>query len=239
MSRFSRAHNVLRVVYNSVAYRLPTRLKYGLGKMIRTPRLPYRLVRPGAVVVQVGCPWDLLHAGRSRGIYFSLFAGPLGRVVIVEPDRENLARLHAFVSRHALRNVTVVEKGAWSKADRLRFLSDPSHPAANLVESVFDPHRVDRDGFQTTEIDVDSLDNILSALGIGQVDLISVTTNGSEREIVAGMSSTLRGTRYLSIIQGDEARKDLALLEERGFQVVGDDDRGRTYTNPAVAGCAQ
>jgi len=43
--------------------------------MLRAKRLPYKLIKQGWVVIQVGCPWDLLKAGQFRGIYFSMFVG--------------------------------------------------------------------------------------------------------------------------------------------------------------------
>jgi FkbM family methyltransferase len=227
VSRFSLLHNTLRVIYNNIFWRLPVGFKYGLGKVLRARRLPYRLLENGSVVVQIGCPWDILHAGRSRGIYFSIFSGKDGRVVIIEPDADNVKKLQSFMAEQNIGNITVVELGAWSGRTRLRFLSDPAHPAANLIEDVFDSKRTDLDKFSTSEIEVDAVDNILDELGISGVDLVSITTNGSESEILKGMTKTLRRARYVSIIPGKGVSHPV--LAETGFQVVGEDDRGLTY----------
>ena len=57
--------------------------------------------------------------------------------------------------------MTIVPLGAWNEKTTLRFLTDPDHPAANLVESVFDYSRSDRERFDVIEINVDSLESIL------------------------------------------------------------------------------
>jgi FkbM family methyltransferase len=227
VSRFSRFHNTLRVICNNLLWRLPVGFKYGIGKVLRARRLPYSLLRDGSIVVQIGCPWDILHAGRSRGIYFSIFSGTNGRVVIIEPDVDNVKKLQSFIAEQSIGNITVVELGAWSSRTRLRFLADPAHPAANLIEDVFDARRRDLDKFSMTEIDVDSIDNILEGLHVTSVDLVSITTNGSEAEILRGMNKTLARTRYVSIIQ--DKGVDYPVFAERGFRTVGEDDRGITY----------
>lgn len=227
LDRFSKLHNTLRVILNNLLWRLPTFAKYGVGRILRYSRIPYRLVKPGSTIVQIGCAWDLLHAGRSRAIYFSLFVGENGQVIIIEPNVENIRKLRSFISKGKIGNIIVVEKGAWSRKDKLRFLCDPKHPASNLLEEVFNEGRKDRENYDTVEIEVNSVDNILGGLGIERVNMISITTNGAEKEILEGMRESLNRCKYISLVKGKD--KQYPILEEYGYLEVGADDRGYTF----------
>lgn len=231
LSRHSALHNRLRRLGYAVLWRIPEGPKYAIGTWLRRYRLPYRLVRAGATVVQIGAPWDTLRAGRSRAVHFARIVGPRGRVVVFEPDGESVAALRAFARRRRLTNLTVVDKGAWSEAGELHFLRDPAHPAANLVERFFRDGRADRDQFERTSIAVDTLDTMLAAAGVETVDLLSITTNGSENDILEGMSAYRDRVRYVATI--GELRQYPALARY-GFVRLGDDDRGTTFVNPAL-----
>ncbi len=209
----------------ALLWKIPFNIKYPLGKAFRTCRNPYSVLKSGGVIVQVGCPWDLMLAGRSRGIYFSLFAGDTGRVIILEPDSESVKLLKQIKDERGLKNITIVASGVWSKKATLRFMSNPDHPAANLIEEVFNGKRSDRDSFAIGEIAVDSLDNILNGLGIHSTHLISITTNGSEAEILKGAEKILENTEFVSIV-GD---RSYDLLGKKGFVKIGNDDRGALY----------
>ncbi len=225
LSRFSRVHVLLRRVMNQVLWRLPFGLKYAVGGWLRSFRLPYRLVSAGDTVVQVGAPWDLLEAGRSRAWHFARRVGPTGRVVVIEPGEENVRCLKRRVREHDKVRVSVVAKGAWSKPCVLRFLVKPGHPAANIVEEVWRDERTAREDYEATEITVDSLQNMLGELGIDEITLLSITTNGSEGEILKGLGHYADRTRYLSMIS---TARYAAELRSMGFKTLGADDRGIT-----------
>ena len=83
LSRFSRVHTVLRRCGYAVLGLLPLQWRYRLGRAARHHRLPYKLLKQGDTVVQIGAPWDLLRMGRSRSMHFSYFVGDSGHVLIV------------------------------------------------------------------------------------------------------------------------------------------------------------
>lgn len=233
LSRHSRLHNMLRKIGYAVLWRLPEGPLYAIGTRLRRRRLPYRLLHPGATVVQLGAPWDTLKAGRSRAVHFARLVGPAGRVIVLEPDPDSVAALRAFTARHSLDNVTIVAKGAWSDTGEIDFLRDPRHPAANLVEAFYADDRGDRDQFERTTISVDRLDSMLTAAGIDRVDLLSITTNGSENDILEGMSNYRGRICYVATIG---TLKQYPALARLGFVKFGDDDRGITFVDPlAVA----
>lgn len=228
ISRMSAIHNILRKVMNNLLWALPMSLKYGqysFGMLWRNYRLPYSEIREGWVVVQMGAPWDLLQAGRSRAIHFSKRVGG-GQVVIIEPDEKNVTQLNEFIKKYNIDNIIVVPKGAWSKNTRLRFLIDDKHPASNLIEDVYDSTRTDISKYRVEEIDVDSLENILNELDIESVDLLSITTNGAEAEILNGLRNISSKIKRISII-GNPSRYPAIL--DLGFELSSEDDRGYFY----------
>jgi len=117
--------------------------------------------------------------------------------------------------------------GAWNKSTRLRFLINDKHPASNLVEEVFDDTRKDMKNFRSVEIDVDTIDNVLSNMDIDQIKLFSITSNGSEEEILEGAEATQKLVKYISII-GDPDKYPKIL--EYGFKQQSEDDRGYLYS---------
>lgn len=211
---------------NNILWRLPVPVKYGAGLLSRKVRLPYKLIEEGDTVIQIGAPWDILRAGRSRSIYFSKLAGKTGRVIVFEADPNNVKNLKQFVSDHGISNITVIPLGAWNKSTQLRFLINDKHPASNLVEEVFDNKRTDMKNFRAVEIEVNSIDNVLKENNFKKIKLLSITSNGSEQEILEGAESTQSLVEYISII-GDPSTYPKIL--EYGFQQKSEDDRGFLY----------
>lgn len=213
---------------NGVLARIPFRLKYALGARLRRGRPPYDLIRPGDVVVQVGAPHDTLRSGRSRAFYFGLFAGPAGRAIVVEPDAASAQALERAARAHGHGNVTVVRAGAWKERTTLRIHVDDRHPASNFTAGSkrYDEQRM-RD-YRTVEVPAVRLDEALRELGVEAVRLVSITTNGAEREILEGMTGLLGpGAPYVAL--ADTGAYDPAALEAMGYRLLSFDDRGRTF----------
>ena len=215
LSRFSSVHKVLRWIAYALLWNLPDAVKWpGIGLLLQF-RLPYRLLNPGDTVVQIGAPWDLLRAGRSRGIHLARRVGVSGKAIIIEPDKDNVAALRRFVAKHKMDNVIIVPLGAWSHKARLRFLVDHANPAANLVEEVADSSRTDLARFEVTEIDVDSVENILRVNGLSTPRLVSITTNGSENEILKGMGAMAGEVTYIATIGNEQQIPMLRELDRK------------------------
>jgi FkbM family methyltransferase len=213
---------------NAVLRLVPFRAKYFFGMLLRRRRFPYALIRPGDAVVQVGAPRDTLRSGRSRAFYFSLLVGPSGRAVVVEPDAESALAFRAAAARYHVGNVTVIEAGAWSQDTMLRVYVDDAHPASNFTDGAkrYDERRL-RD-YRIVEVPAVRLDRALARLGIEHIRLISITTNGAEREILGGLSDML-GPRLEYVALADTGAVDERTMEEYGYRPAAHDDRGRTY----------
>jgi len=221
---------VLRLIFNNIMVFVPYRIKYGVATYVRKKKYPYSVIREGDTVVQVGAPKDILLAGRSRAVNFLRLVGN-GTTVVVEPDEMNCEALETFARKNALSSRLVLcRKGAWSSEGKLVLLSNPDHPASNILKIVQETEddRSNDDGFSRSEVPVDTLDNILAAAEISQPKLISITANGAEPEILKGLVQTLSSkVPYISLAVTGKGYEEL--MSNLHYDLVGLDDRGYTF----------
>src|SRR5580765_5203725 len=193
-------HKALVKTYNAVMRLVPFSIKYAIGQRQRQGKAPYSVVGDGAVVVQVGAPKDTLEAGRSRAMHLALRTAPHGRTIVVEPDSVSVGRFRELAAKHGLAHATVLHSGAWSSPITLTLHIDDAHPATNFTDGTADYDEADLKNFRVEEVPADSIDNILQKLGVEHVDLVSITTNGAEPEILTGMQRTMdAGLEYIAL----------------------------------------
>jgi len=155
-------------------------------------------------------------------------AGGAGRIIIIEPDPKSAEEFTRTASEQGLGHVTVVNLGAWSCAQTLELKIDQAHPATNFVDGLVDYDEARASEFLTLTIEADSIDNILADLGIERVDLVSITTNGAEREILEGLRRTItEGLRYICLARTSDSFD--AGMRALGYDFLENDDRGFTY----------
>lgn len=235
LSRLSKLHNFFRIFGNRLLWMLPVSFKYGRYSpivLMKRLRLPYKDIKNGSTIIQLGAPWDILKAGRSRSIHFSKLVGKTGKVIVIEPDEKNVLELNKFIQHNKIDNIIVVPKGAWSTKTKLRFLIDDAHPASNLIEDVYNSSRTDYSKYRIEEIDVDSLENILIDLEISRVNLLSITTNGAEAEILNGVKNISNQIDLISIV-GDP--NSYPIINDLGFEFKSEDDRGYLYKRSKIS----
>lgn len=224
-------HRFLVKVYNGAASLLPFGFKYSIGKYLKKNKYPYNLIRSGEVknVMQIGAPKDTLMAGRSRGMYFGLF-NKSGKTIIVEPATSSEKAFNDIISRRKMDDMIFYRSGAWNEKKNLKLYHDPNHPATNFTEGTVDYDEERLKDFEVIEIPCDTVDNILQNLKIDSIDLISMTTNGAEIEIIEGMSSVLsKGVKYLCIAMHLHIGDYDGLIKSYGYKLHAYDDRGYTY----------
>jgi len=213
---------------NAVLSAIPFPIKYGVARLGAAHELPYKLLGPGDAAVQVGAPHDTLRAGRSRAVHLALRVGPTGHVVVVEPDPTSATALRRIAAERGLRQLRVVECGAWSHEDELQFYIDPSHPATNFTAETAEYSDDELVRFDVERIKVDSIDSILGRLSVPMIKLVSITTNGAERQILDGMQSTIEdGLRYVALARTDPGLEEA--MTELDYVRLGYDNRGYTF----------
>ncbi len=229
-SHRTKIHRVAVKSFNAMAGLVPFSIKYAIGKWRRRDRYPYKLIKPGSTVVQIGAPLDTLRAGRSRGMYFSLFNGSAGKTVIIEPASASEKAFNQIKKSRSLDDLTFVCSGAWNEETVLSLYVDPKHPATNFTAGTVDypPERIAE--FEKIEIPCNSVDNLLQQSGVEKVDLLSMTTNGAEREILDGMEKTLQtGIEYICLARHLHLGDLKKLMSKYGYEEFAFDDRGVTY----------
>lgn len=230
--RWNHRSSVHRTIVKSANWglaKLPLAPKYAAASRLRARKLPYSLVAPGDIVVQIGAPADTLRSARSRGMHLALRSRG-GRAIIVEPDPTSATEFRRRAAQLGLEHVTVVEAGAWSKPSTLTLFVDPSHPATNFVGGTVDYDAERLQDFREITVPVLTVDQIVKdAIGrYGPVRLLSITTNNSEQEILKGAGGVVdAGLQYLSLARTGEGYDQIA--GDLGFQFLANDDRGFTY----------
>lgn len=217
-------------LFNRAMSVVPLGPKYRIGQRARRDKAPYGLVKDGMSVVQVGAPRDVVDAGRSRGLHLALRAGNAGRCLIVEPDPDSADRVVEAAGELGLTSLSVARVGAWSSTTDLTFFIDDSHPAANFVREGTADYRDDElADFRRVTIAASSLDDLLDQHDMASVDLVSITTNGSEEAVLAGMERTLAKGHPTWLCLARTSDDFSPLLTRLGYELWSTDDRGFTF----------
>jgi FkbM family methyltransferase len=135
------------------------------------------LVRPRTCVVDVGA---------NVGFFTRRFAAWVsegGKVLAIEPEDVNYARLERAISQAGLEKVVETVKGAVAEMTGQGWLEiNPGHPGDHKL------------GTETGNVRVDlwALDDLLAARGWPEVSLIKVDVQGAEARVLAGAEETIK-----------------------------------------------
>lgn len=190
-----------------------------------TGKIPRRgLVNLGDYVLQVGTPSPAtIH-------HYLDIVGPEGRVIVVEPEDENFARLSADPIITDAANVTLLQRAAWCRREHLSFtVSKSKYDHKIAVPDVSHDNDYVPDNYrECVLVQADTVDNMLAELGITRVDYAEIHVNGAEVEVLHGMAESLGFTARLHVKghalvkeTGEPINKQIsALLHKRGFRTV-------------------
>jgi len=178
----------------------------------------YELVVPlelGDVVIDIG-------AGgfTSIGDFATLAArkvGEEGLVIAIEPNPTNVATLRHKTSNMNLTNLLVIQSAVWECQAQIPFYFSLDPTQGSFFSGR--PHT-------TTEIVyTKTLDNIVSTLGITNIDFIKMDVEGAEIEVLKGAEQSLAIARKIVVAAYHTNRLDISptapwvqhFLESRGF----------------------
>ena len=121
-----------------------------------------------------------------------------------------------------------IDTAAWDSEGVEQFTYFIGHAGTN-VQSEYNPHN---DEYPTKtpgvimrerDTEVDTLDNIIRKQGIGKVDHINVTVNGTEYRVFQGMIKTLQSVKSVSFVYSNRYTVEspiLEFLESQGLDVL-------------------
>lgn len=147
----------------------------------------YYKVKKGDIVVDAGAHIGLFAVKTAKAI------GDEGMVIAIEPEANNLKFLEKNIRENELGNVAIVRKGVWNKKDRLKFFIRNETGSHGFLNP-------DWDSCGSLEVEVDTLDNILTELGVKKVDFIKMDIEGAEIEAYHGMTETLNNNNSRAAI---------------------------------------
>ena len=166
----------------------------------------------------------VLDVGAHKG-FFALFAaqhlGPGARIICLEPAPATYQVLQQNLAAHDVRNVTAVNAGLAETSGTATLYGDQSWSASLC------PPRPDVPSSSGTDVRVLTLDGLMEAHTLEQIDFLKLDGEGTEYPVLFGADArTLARIRTVSLEFHDtgEARwtgLSLArLLRERGFHVA-------------------
>jgi FkbM family methyltransferase len=164
----------------------PFLLEWGFYEKYET-ELFKRLVKKGMIVVDVGA---------NIGYYTLLAAhlvGNEGKVFAFEPEPYNYNLLCKNIKVNGYRNVIPVRKAAYSKSGKMKLFLDKSNLGGHSLSEA----NVDRSASITVEIT--SLDDYFKNTDY-RIDLIKMDVQGSEMEVLEGMTNIINQNDNLKII---------------------------------------
>jgi FkbM family methyltransferase len=181
-----------------------------------------RVLKPGMVFVDVG----------ANDGYYTLFAarrvGPQGRVVSVEPSSRERGNLERNLARNGIGNVEIVPAALGATAGHADLhLAHGVHTGHNTLgrfahDDVV-PARVER-------VPLETLDAVVTRLGLPRVDVVKIDVEGGEANVIAGARTMLAAMRPVLMMEvSDSALRaqgssEAVLLEtlrgELGYEIL-------------------
>lgn len=145
---------------------------------------------PDGVFVDVGANlgFQSVPASRAASLVISIEASP------------SIARLLSEgASRNGRSNILVVNKACSSEKGKVSlFISATNNQGMNSLSSV------NANSKTCVEVEADTLDNILSEIGVKRVDVIKIDTEGAELCVLRGMEETIAKFHPAVIIELEE-----------------------------------
>jgi len=138
-----------------------------------------------------------LDVGASIGFYTVLMSrllGKRGHVVAFEPHPQLFEILKENLELNHCENVIALNLACWYRPQKLTLYE---HVSGNRV----DHSVVFKNPGRQIEIDADSLDNILTKINVGNVDLMKIDVEGSAPQVFMGMKKVLEKNRTKIIFE--------------------------------------
>jgi len=173
-------------------------------------------IKEGMVVVDVGA-----HIG-VFSVLASVKTGGLGKVISIEPENSNFKRLEENLSINNISNAMPL-KIAISNFEGKKNLFIKEDFAGHSIVS-------EDSAIGRVEVEVRTLDSLLSSISIRRVDILKIDTEGVELEVLEGAEKILKENLQIKLIISayhypEERKKVTDYLLSLGFSLFTPDNR--------------
>ena len=177
-------------------------------------RLPEVRVKKGETVVDVGAHVGAFTIKARREV------GENGLVIAIEPEPRNLELLKRNVQKYD--NVIVIDKAVGNRKGKTKlYLSETSCE-----------HSIINRGARSIQVEIDTLSDILSGLGISRVDFVKIDVEGAELEVLKSAGNYLKKIKKISIAAehywGEQDNLE-SFLKSNGFSTKKIEVKGKWY----------
>jgi len=136
--------------------------------------------------------------GGDQGIYTLFFArkvGDKGRVITFEPNPFSYEHIVTNVQLNGFKQVEVRNIALGEKTGTLTFAFPEKDPGRGTADELIREQILKEPGSRTTEVEVDTLDNLITSAGLPIPDFAKVDVEGLELNVLRGMYKTLTAHR--------------------------------------------
>ena len=145
------------------------------------------LLSPGGVFVDVG-------ANMGLTTVLAWKTGLASQIIAFEPTHRYAAVWHANIGRNGVKNAALYQCATGDKPGTFEFVIDPEAPLHNrlLLGGTLDRYEPEPNSQRVVEsIRLVRLDDILSACGVSEVQLLKVDVEGAEPSVLRGAERLL------------------------------------------------
>lgn len=126
-------------------------------------------------------------------IQMAIQIGNRGKVIAIEADPENYEALVENIRLNKLKNVYAFNVACWDKEEDVKlFIGSINKKAESSIKSEVSD--------RTVTVRGSTLDNILSGLGIKEVNIVKMDVEGAEKEVLLGMKETVSASKNIEIL---------------------------------------
>tara|TARA_Y100000741_G_C18247319_1_gene555997 strand:- start:683 stop:1561 length:879 start_codon:yes stop_codon:yes gene_type:complete len=141
----------------------------------------------------------VIDVGANIGEYTLLgakLAGDKGLVISVEPDHNTVKSLKENIILNDFKNCLVLEKAVGDKVEMKSLYKESEEGVIGYLDS----HIVNKELKKHSEIEVTTIDEIISSKNLSLVNLLKIDVEGFEYEVLLGCNDALKKNKIKKII---------------------------------------
>jgi len=214
-----------RLLYKSILKSIPHNVLYAMVVNYQKNIPPYHLVNTGDTVIQVGAAGPLCALGRSQSIIYSNLVGDSGNVFSYEAIPENFNTFKNYIDKYKISNINGENIGLWKVEKKIQFNAseEGNYSLGSRIQEV----RKNENYYYKThrELPVSTLTNLFVKYDMNKVNVINITTNGGECDILSGGMELIERFSPVLCVPEREENNDYFNdnIKKLGYKIYKDD----------------